>query len=119
MSWLTLALAIIAELGGTMSLKMASGGSKRWIPSVVAGYGIAFAALGWTLHLGMPVGIAYGVWAASGVVLAALLGKVLFNEPFTWIMGLGVAAVVGGLLLIEFGHPNSWAFSPVDADQRT
>ena len=51
----------------------------------------------------MPVGVAYGIWSATGVALTAVLAKILFDEPFTWLMGLGVVAIAGGVLLIEIG----------------
>jgi small multidrug resistance pump len=57
--------------------------------------------LSWSLSLGMPVGIAYGVWSAAGVALVALLGRVLFAEPLTWVMGLGIGFIIGGVLTIE------------------
>ena len=31
------------------------------------------------------------------------VAKILFDEPFTWLMGLGVVAIAGGVLLIEIG----------------
>jgi small multidrug resistance pump len=48
----------------------------------------------------MPLGIAYGVWSAVGVVLTAILGRLLFQEPFTWVSALGVALITGGVLLV-------------------
>lgn len=43
------------------------------------------------------------MWTAAGVALTALRGKVLFKEPFTWVMGIGVMLIIGGVLMIEFG----------------
>jgi len=51
----------------------------------------------------MPLGIAYGVWIASGIVLTALLSKLLFDEALTVLMSAGMALIVGGVLLIELG----------------
>ncbi|MAB20323.1 MAG: QacE family quaternary ammonium compound efflux SMR transporter, partial [Microbacterium sp.] len=28
------------------------------------------------------------------------------KEPFTWVMGLGIIAIAGGVLLIELGAPH-------------
>ena len=61
--------------------------------------GIFFLALAG----GMALGVAYGIWAASGVALTAILSKFLFKEPFTWLMGLGIVLIVGGVLCIELG----------------
>lgn len=107
MSWAFLVAAILLEVTATLCLRMLStSGRWRWAVPTVAGYLLAFTALSFALQAGMTIGVAYGIWTAAGVVLTAVAGKVLFDEPFTWVMGLGVAAIVGGVLLIEIGsHP--------------
>ena len=103
MVWLALAGAILTEVAGTLCLRMASQGTRLWIIPVVLGYSIAFSLLAVTLHLGMTIGVAYGIWSAVGVALTAVAGRILFDEPFTWVMGLGVVLIGGGVLLIEIG----------------
>jgi small multidrug resistance pump len=103
LSILFLAVAIVAEVGATLSLRMATHGSKLWIIPVVIGYPIAFTMLTLTLAEGVPLGVTYGIWTAAGVALTALAGRVLFKEPFTWLMALGVALIIGGVLLVETG----------------
>ncbi|WP_308798181.1 DMT family transporter [Agromyces silvae] len=105
MIWLLLGGAIVSEVGATLSLRMAAHGRKIWLLPVVTGYLVAFWLLSLTLANGMPIGVAYGIWTAVGVALTALLGRLLFKEPFTWVMALGVALIVGGVLLIELGNP--------------
>ena len=56
-----------------------------------------------TLAEGVPLGVAYGIWAAAGVAIMAVLSKILFKEPLTWLMGFGIILIVGGVLLIELG----------------
>ncbi len=104
MAWLFLAIAIVTEVAATLSLAVASTGRKRWFVPVVAGYATAFTMLALTLGEGMPIGVAYGIWTACGVALTAILGRLLFKDPLSWVMGLGVALIAGGVLLIEFGH---------------
>ncbi|MFE3138525.1 SMR family transporter [Streptomyces scopuliridis] len=70
---------------------------------LVAGYLAAFAFLTLALDGGLALGVAYGIWAASGVALTALASRVLFNEPFTKIMGLGIILIIAGVLFIELG----------------
>ncbi len=103
MAILFLAGAIIFEVAGTISLRMAVKHSKLWYIAVVAGYLLAFGLLTLALADGMALGVAYGIWAASGVALTAILGKILFKEPLTWIMGLGIIGIIAGVLLIETG----------------
>ncbi|OZD15195.1 QacE family quaternary ammonium compound efflux SMR transporter [Rhodococcus sp. 15-649-1-2] len=102
--WWLLAGAIVTEVMATLSLRASEGGRKKWwLVPVVAGYGAAFTLLALTLSAGMAVGVAYGVWAASGVALTAIAGRYLFREPLTWVMGAGIALIIGGVLLIEIG----------------
>lgn len=102
MVWLFLIGAIIFEVVGTLSLRMAVD-KKRWYIGVAVGYVLAFTMLSLALAGGMALGVAYGIWAASGVALTAILSKLLFKEPFTWLMGLGIVLIVGGVLCIELG----------------
>ncbi|HWH25389.1 MAG TPA: SMR family transporter [Pseudolysinimonas sp.] len=103
MAWVFLAGAILVEVGSTLSLRMAVLGSKKWYLPVIAGYLVSFVLLSFALGEGLGIGIAYGIWAASGVALVAMLSRVLFKEPLTWIMTLGMVLIVGGVLLIETG----------------
>jgi len=108
MMWLTLAGAIVVEVLATLSLRASEGfRRKAWIVPVVAGYAISFYLLWLTLALGMPVGVAYAVWTACGVALVAVIARVIFREPLTWVMAAGIALIVGGVLMIELagvGH---------------
>lgn len=102
MMWLTLAGGILLEVFSTLGLRASDGfRNRRWIFPVVVGYVSSFALISWTLSLGMPVGIAYGVWSASGVALVALLGKALFAEPLTPMMLAGIGLIIAGVLTIE------------------
>ncbi|MGE2721918.1 DMT family transporter [Mycolicibacterium celeriflavum] len=101
MFW-TLAGAIAFEVVATLSLRASEGFRKKaWIAPIVLGYLASFYLLWLTLALGMPVGIAYGVWTACGVALVAVIARFMFAEPLTWVMTLGIALVVGGVLTIE------------------
>ncbi len=106
--WWALIGAIAVEVFATLSLRASNGFRKpAWIAPVVIGYLLSFYLLWLTLALGTPVGIAYGVWTAGGVALVAVLARFLFDEPLTALMGLGIALIVGGVLLIElvgFAH---------------
>lgn len=99
-----LALAIAGEVTGTVSLKLSEGFSKL-VPSilVVVGYGLAFMMLAQVLKMGLPVGVAYAIWAAAGVALVALIGAVFLGEGMTWTMAGGLVLVIAGVMLIELG----------------
>nr|WP_314843059.1 SMR family transporter [uncultured Microbacterium sp.] len=104
MTWVLLALAIASEVTATLSLRASEGlRRRRWIPVIVVGYLAAFSLLGAILAMGMPVGVAYGVWAAAGVAITAILGRVIFKDHFSVVMALGVAFIAAGVVLIEVG----------------
>ncbi|MBA7711006.1 Multidrug transporter [subsurface metagenome] len=69
MTYLYLALAIVAEVVATTFLKLSDGFSKP-LPSAVTvlGYAIAFYFLSLTLR-SLPTGLVYAVWSGVGVVL--------------------------------------------------
>jgi small multidrug resistance pump len=100
--WLALAGAILVEVCATLALRASDGfREKAWIAPIIVGYLLSFYLLYLSLGLGMPVGIAYGVWSACGVALVAVLARFLFAEPLTPMMAFGIALIVGGVLTIE------------------
>ena len=103
MVWLFLILAIVLVDDAAPSLLYAAGRRFPFSTPVVVGYLGAFFFLTQVLALGLGIGVAYGIWAASGVALTAVASKFLFNEPFTWVMALGIALIIGGVLLVELG----------------
>ena len=104
MPWMWLAGAIILEVIATTSLKL-SEGFTRLSPSIVVviGYGGAFYALSQALAKGLPLGVAYGTWAAVGVALVAIIGAVLLGESLTWTQIGGIALVMAGVMALEMG----------------
>ena len=103
MGWIFLIGAIVSEVGATLSLRASITGRRLWYIPVTGGYVIAFALLSLALREGIALGVAYGIWAAAGVALTAVLSRFIFKEPFTLIMAGGIALIVGGVLLVELG----------------
>ena len=100
--WALLAAAIVSEVAATLSLR-ASQDHSAWIIVVVAGYGVAFTMLTLVLREGVPVGVMYGIWGATGTALTAVLAALIFHDPFTWPIALGIAFIIAGVLFIELG----------------
>lgn len=98
-------LAIVAEVSATLALRVATDGRPRFYGIVVVGYLIAFVALTVALRQGIPLGVAYGIWAAAGVAATAIAAHFLFRERLTppprGLAGIGV--IVVGVLLVELG----------------
>jgi small multidrug resistance pump len=103
MAWVFLVVAIFSEVGATLSLRAATGGRWLWYFPVGVGYVAAFAFLSIALEHGVALGVAYGVWTAVGVALTAVASRLLFHEPFTWIMAVGIALIMVGVLLVDIG----------------
>lgn len=102
MMWLALAAAIAIEVAATLSLRASEGLRRRaWIAPVILGYIASFVMLSWSLSLGMPVGIAYGVWSACGVALVAMIARFLFAERLTPMMVAGIGLIIAGVLIIQ------------------
>lgn len=104
MAYLMLTFAIVAEVLGTVSLKLAEGFTKP-LPSilVVIGYVCAFLALASVLKMGLPVGVVYGIWSGAGVALVAIIGAVFLGEGVTFVQVGGIALIIGGVLALELG----------------
>ena len=104
MPWLYLAGAILTEVIATTALKLSEGFTKL-VPSivVVVGYIAAFGMLSQALTRGMTIGVAYGVWAAVGIALVAIVGAALLGESLTWVQVGGIALVIAGVLALELG----------------
>ena len=103
MTCVMLASAIACEVAGTLALRVAMTGQRRFFAIVVAAYLAAFGLLALALDRGLGLGVAYGIWAATGVALTAVASRHLFGEPLTMVMGVGVALIASGVLLIEAG----------------
>lgn len=103
--WALLAGAILTEVIGTLSLR-AFQDHRLWIILVVAGYSTSFFLLTRVLRAGVPVGVAYGIWGASGTAATAVIASLVFGDPFTVPIVLGIGLIIAGVLLVEFGsHP--------------
>lgn len=100
--WTLLAAAIVTEVAATLSLR-ASQDQSAWLVAVVVGYALAFMLLTLVLREGIPVGVTYGIWGASGTALTAVAAALIFRDPFTWPIALGIVLIIAGVLCIEFG----------------
>ncbi len=100
--WVLLGGAIVAEVTGTMSLRAAVD-DPAWIPVVVVSYIVAFMLLALTLREGLAVGVAYGIWGATGVALTALLAAIIFDELLSPRVVVGIVVIIVGVVLVENG----------------
>jgi small multidrug resistance pump len=101
MSYLYLAIAIVAEVVGTSALK-ASAGFTKPIPTigVVMGYGVAFYFLSLVLKT-IPVGIAYAIWSGLGIVLITAVGFIAFNQKIDTPAIIGMTLIISGVIVMN------------------
>lgn len=102
MKWLFLTLAILSEVSGSLALQAATE-HPGWFVLVGVGYAVSFAAFSRAMQRGVPVGVGYGIWSASGVAITAVAAAVIFGEALTPLMLAGIAVIIGGVLLVELG----------------
>lgn len=101
MQWVLLAVAIVAEVIATSTLKSTEGFTRLW-PSVivVVCYETAFILLSLTLKT-IPVGIVYAVWSGVGVALITLVAWLFLGQTLDAAGLVALALIVGGVVVIN------------------
>ena len=101
MKWVYLVLAIVGELVGTSALKDAEGFTRLW-PSLIsiAGYVVAFYFLSLSLK-DIPVGIAYAMWSAIGIVLVSIVGYFLYDQKIDLPAMVGIGLIIIGVVVMN------------------
>jgi small multidrug resistance pump len=97
LSVLYLAAAIVLEICGTTSLKLAEGFTRVGpTGAVVVSYAASFALLSLALR-GIDLSIAYAVWSGVGTALVAAIGVLWFGESAGAGKLLSLALIVLGV----------------------
>ena len=101
--WILLALAIVAEITGTLSMKWASvsGGHTGFILMLVM-IALSYIFLAFAVKK-IALGVAYALWEGIGILLITLFSVLLFDEALSPIKMAGLATLVVGLVLIKSG----------------
>ena len=101
MGYWYLAVAILSEVVAPSALNASQGFTRFWPSAVtVVGYCLAFYFLSLTLRT-VPMGIAYAVWAGTGIVLIALVGALFFKQIPDAPAVLGMLLIVIGVILVS------------------
>ncbi len=101
MKWIFLLIAILFETLATTALKY-SNGFTEWKPTLlmIIGYLCAFYLLSVTLK-DIPMGIAYAIWSAVGIILISGIGYFRFQQNLDLPAILGIVLIVIGVLVIQ------------------
>lgn len=99
--WLFLLLAIILEVSGTTLMKF----NLENHPAL--GLAIMFSCLGLSYYAlakatrTLPIGVAYAIWEAAGLVLIVLLGILFLHESLDARKVLGLALIMSGAVIVH------------------
>ncbi|ELD3651666.1 quaternary ammonium compound efflux SMR transporter BcrC [Listeria innocua] len=99
--YVALGIAIISEIFGTSMLKLSEGFTNIYPTIGVAiGFFIAFYTLSLSLKT-LPLSLAYAIWSGGGTALTALIGVLVWNEPFNILTFIGLVMIVGGVIILN------------------
>ncbi len=105
MAWVYLALAGLFEIGWPVGFKLSQQPAlKVW---GIAGAVGCMAMSGWLLWLAqreIPIGTAYAVWTGIGGAGTFVIGVLFFGDASTLLRWIGVAMIVGGVVLLKLAH---------------
>jgi small multidrug resistance pump len=100
MAWFYLAVAIVAEVGGTLGLRAIADSPRWWAGVLIAVlYAISFGFLALALR-DLKVGVVYAVWSAIGIAALSAAGLIFFSERLNWQALLGLALIIGGVVVL-------------------
>ncbi|MBD8082370.1 DMT family transporter [Chryseobacterium caseinilyticum] len=100
-NYLFLAAAILCETIGTSFLKKTEQFTKP-LPTIV--FVVAMTASFYLLTFalkGIPIGIAYAIWSAVGIVLISLVGYFVYKQTLDLPAIFGMGLIVAGVVIIN------------------
>ncbi|RJX37783.1 QacE family quaternary ammonium compound efflux SMR transporter [Paenibacillus pinisoli] len=99
--YVALSVSIIFEVFGTTMLKLSHGFTELLSSiGVLIGFGVAFYSLSICLRT-IPLSMAYAIWSGVGTALTALIGVILWRDPFNMLTLSGFVLIVGGVVLLH------------------
>lgn len=106
MTWLSLILAGLFEVGWAFGLKYSQGFTKL-VPSIftISSMIASFYFLSLALK-NLPLGTAYAIWTGIGTVGTVILGIILFKEPFDIARLTCIGIIVVGIVGLKLVSPH-------------
>lgn len=101
MHYIYLSLAIVLEVLGSSFMKLSDGFTK---PLFAIGTAVAYIACFYILSLSLrviPLGVAYAIWAAVGLILTNVVSVIFFKQHFDLAAGIGISLIVAGVIIIN------------------
>lgn len=101
--WILLALAIIAEITGTLSMKWSSVSDDNlgyiFMLFMIA---LSYILLSFSVKK-IALGVAYAMWEGIGILFITLFSVLLFDESISLLKIIGLTTLVVGIALIKSG----------------
>ncbi|MBK3495241.1 multidrug efflux SMR transporter [Viridibacillus sp. YIM B01967] len=110
--YIALGISVISEIFGTTMLKLSEGFTVV-LPSiaVIIGFGLAFYCLSICLKT-IPLSLAYAIWAGVGTAITAVIGILLWQDPFSIMTLLGLILIIGGVILLNSSNSSEKVTNP-------
>lgn len=105
--WFMLFISIIAEVMGTISIKVAGDDAESF------DYILLFSLVASSYYFlskaieGIPMGLAYAVWEGLGLIMMLLFGYLFFNERIYKEKFLACSIIIIGMIMLNRGRINS------------
>jgi small multidrug resistance pump len=98
MGWLFLILGIIAEVVGTVSMKLSQGFSN-WLPTTVMyiSYIISLSMITIAMK-SIDLSIVYAIWCAVGAFFITIIGIYYFSEPVSMLKIASITLIIIGVV---------------------
>lgn len=104
-AWLLLAVAVLGEIVGAISLRYSEGFTRIFPISVaLMSFGVALFLVSRVMRE-LPVSVAYPLWAGGGTVGVSICGILVFDEAMGLNKALGVGLILAGAVLINHKVP--------------
>ncbi len=100
-AWIALLLAGLLDVAWASSVRLSDGYTRLGWSAVSLLLLASFVYLLGRATQVIPLGTAYAVWAGVGAIGTIITGAVFFGEALTLLRLLGLAFVVGGIVLLK------------------
>jgi small multidrug resistance pump len=104
MKWVLLAIAIIAELGGSTCMKLSNGFTN--LPASIMTFvfwGISFSIFIFALKH-FDLSFIYALWAGIGILLVSVIGMTYFKEPVNSMKIISILIIVVGVVMLSLSE---------------
>lgn len=101
--WILLALAIIAEITGTLSMKWSSvSDDNLGYIFMLLMITLSYILLSFSIKK-IALGVAYAMWEGIGILFITVFSVLLFDESISLLKIIGLTTLVVGIALIKSG----------------